>query len=170
MRRVRTIFGTVLAAGLVCALPASASAAAVTAKTTKGGSCTFETIGSRAGEAITYGGRVTACSAKFGFRTVNGQGLLYEEITGPLVDVTQSGQGLPPYERTTTYTEAHEDEPYRVRWDARVVLRTRKSVRRPKRPERWIDPGRGCRVATAEHFSDMIVCQVQEILPPVAAP
>lgn len=156
----RSILGTVLAAGLVFALPASASAAEITATTTKGGSCTMETIASRAGSSITFGGRVTACSAKFGIESAQGRGLLYEDIDAVLVDVTPSGPGNAPYEQTKTYAQGDAAEPYRVRWDVRVVLRSRTSASRPKNPERWIDPGAGCYVGTYQHNGDMLTCQV----------
>ena len=158
----RTILGSVIAAGLVCALPASASAAAITATTTKGGSCTMETIQSRAGSSITFGGRVGDCSAKFGIESAQGRGLLYEDITAFLVDITSSGPGNPPYEQTKTYTKGKADKPYRARWDVRVVLRSRTSPRRPLNPERWIDPDPECRVSTYQHNGDMLTCTIQQ--------
>ncbi len=120
-------------------------------------------LAARAGTSMTYGGRVVNCSARFGVRTVEGRGFLYEEppTDGLLVDVTQSGGGTVPYERTATYTEGEADLRYRSVWQATVVINSRRSARRPKRPEHWIDPGRLCNVYTTLHAGDTIGCKLK---------
>jgi hypothetical protein len=148
----------------LCALPASASATSLVAKTDKGGSCRFETIASRAGTALTYGGRVDDCSARFGISSAEGRGLLYEEppTNKLLVDVTQAGAENVPYERSATFNQGKANVPYRSVWQATVVIKTRKSARRPKKPEHWIDPGPNCRVYTTHHSSDTLGCRLDQ--------
>lgn len=162
MRSTRTILITVLAAGLAGVLPASALATGVTAETTKGGDCSMETISTRAGSSITFGGRVFNCSAEFGIESAQGRGLLYENVNAFIVDVTPSGPGNVPYEQTKTYTQGKAGMPYRARWDVRVVLRSRKTASKPKNPERWIDPGPGCYVGTFKHNGDMLSCTMSQ--------
>jgi hypothetical protein len=164
MRRAGFSFGMVVAAVALTALPAAASAASVVAKTDRGGSCRFETIASRAGTAITFGGRVENCSARFGIRSAVGRGLLYEEPPNDKLqrDVTAAGAGNVPYERTATYSEGEEDVEYRSVWQASVVIKSRRSARRPKNPEHWIDPGPHCFVYTTLHAGDTIGCRLNQ--------
>ena len=167
MRRAGTTFRTLFALVAICALPASASAAppsppTVVAKTDKGGSCLLETIAIRAGNALTYGGRVNDCSARYGFRSVQGRGLLYENLNALLVAVTPRGSpGLVPYENSATFT-GKAGVPYRARFDVTVVLRSRRSASRPKKPEHWIDPGKDCHVGTSKHAGDMLSCTLAQ--------
>jgi hypothetical protein len=164
MRRAGIIRVALIALVALCALPASASATTVVGKTTKGGSCRIETIASRAGTALTFGGLVDNCSARFGIRSVEGRGLLYEEPpTDKIIrDITEAGPGNAPYERTATYEEGEADVPYSATWGATVVIKTRKSPGRPKKPEQWVDPGPHCRVYTSFHSSDTLGCTIDQ--------
>jgi hypothetical protein len=163
VRRAGISFGTLFALVVLCALPGAASATTVIGKTTKGGSCRIETIASRAGTSLTYGGVVTDCSARFGVSTVEGRGLLFEEPPNDkvLVDVTQAGPGNVPYERSATFS-GKAGVPYSAVWEATVVIKTRKSPRRPKKPEHWVDPGQNCRVYTSFHSSDTLGCTIAQ--------
>ncbi len=143
-------------------IPAAASAEVKTikVKTNKKGSCELHVIGDGSEGAITYGGRVDSCSTRFGVRRAHSQSFLYEEHKKLQVDATPRQSGPVPYEQRTTY----EDEaaaPYRARFDVRVVLRGRKSMRKPRKPERWRDTSRRCRVGTTHHSGDTLFCVVQ---------
>lgn len=166
MRKAGISFGTLVALVALAAQPAAASyeAQVVVAKTDKGGSCRFEPIAGRAGTSLTYGGRVVNCSARFGVRGAEGTGLLYERPPHDkvLLDATRFGGGNVPYERTATYTEGEADVVYRSVWQATVVINSRRSARRPKRPEHWIDPGRRCNVYTTLHAGDTIGCRLNQ--------
>jgi hypothetical protein len=161
VRRASISLGTLIALALLCALPGSASAAFVVGKTNKGGSCRMETIAERAGTSITYGGRVPSCSARFGIDTVEGRGLLWEDRDKVLVDVTPARSGGVPHEVTKTFN-GKAGVPYRVSWQVTVVIHTRRNARRPRKPERWVDPGRYCRVYTTRHTGDTIGCRVDQ--------
>jgi hypothetical protein len=131
------------------------------AKTDKGGSCRIETITGRAGAAITYGGQVNDCTARFGVSSVVGRGLLFEDLNKLIVDATEAGSGDVPYERTKTFN-GKANVPYRASWGVEVVIRTRKTSRRPRRPEHWLDPGPNCRVYTTQHAGDTLGCNIHQ--------
>jgi hypothetical protein len=93
--------------------------------------------------------------------SVEGRGLLYEEFNKLLVSVTESGPGVVPYERTRTIN-GKAGVPYRAFWQVEVVIRTRKTSRRPRRPEHWVDPGPNCRVYTTQHAGDTLGCNIHQ--------
>ncbi len=145
---------------------AGAKPASQVAKTNKGGSCSLEAVAARAGGAITYGGRVTNCSTRFGIRNVGGRAILFEGInTAVLVDATPRETGGPPLEISQTY-EGEAGEQYHARFGATVVIKGGKSMRRPKRPEKWKDPGRGCRVMSTHRAGDTLGCTLAVTLTP----
>ena len=166
MRKAGITFGIIAALAALTAQPAAAGyeAQVVVAKTDKGGSCRLEPLAARAGTSLTYGGRVVNCSARFGVRGAEGTGLLYEEPPEDkmIVDAAQFGGGNVPYERTDTFTEGEPGTPYRAVWEATVVINSRRSARRPKRPEHWIDPGRLCNVYTTYHAGDTLGCRLNQ--------
>lgn len=164
MRKAGISLIVLIALAATAALPAAASAATVIAKTTKGGSCRFDTLAGRAGETLTYGGQVVDCTARFGVDGAEGTALLYDEppYMAEILDAEQFGGGNVPYQRTTTYTEGEEDVEYRAVWLASVVIKSRRSARRPKKPEKWIDPGPNCRVYTTKHSGDTVGCRLNQ--------
>ena len=164
MRKAGLSSVTLIALVAILALPSSASAATVVGKTNKGGSCRWETIAARAGTAITFGGRVFDCSARFGIRSVEGRGFLYEDPPNftEIKDLTQGGAGNAPYERSATFEDGEEDVDYASVWKAAVVIRTGKNFRKPKKPERWKDPGRHCRVYSTFRSGDTLGCQLEQ--------
>jgi hypothetical protein len=166
VRKAGISFGVLVALAALAAQPAAATyrAEVVVAKTDKGGSCRIEPIGARAGTSLTYGGRVVNCSARFGVRGAEATGLLYEEPPEDkiIVDATKFGGGNVPYERTATYTMGEAGVEYRSVWQVTVVINSRRSARRPKRPEHWIDPGRHCNVYTTYHAGDTVGCRLNQ--------
>lgn len=164
MRRAGLSSVTLIALVALLALPSSASAATVVGQTNKGGSCRWETIAARAGTAMTFGGRVFDCSARFGIRSVEGRGFLYEDPPNftEIKDITQAGAGNVPYERSATFEDGEEDVDYASVWKASVVIRAGKNFRKPKKPERWVDPGRHCRVYTTFRSGDTLGCRLQQ--------
>jgi hypothetical protein len=167
-RALRTSCAIVLLAALF--LPAAGAAArdpqGQVATTNKGGSCRLEAALSRSGGAISYGGRVHACSARFGIREVRGRALLYQGInTAETVGDSSRQQGGIPFEISQSFT-GQSDEHYESRFDVTVVINGGKSRTKPKRPEKWKDPGPGCRVMTQRRSGDTLGCTFGIEAPP----
>jgi hypothetical protein len=167
----RRLTATVVLALAVMALAPVAGARgavnpeAVVATTTKGGSCSLAAVLERAGNTLTYGGSVTSCSARFGIHNVTGRAILYEGINTALtVANTPRQHGESSLEVRATHSGKAATE-YEGRFDVTVVLNARKSPRRPKHPERWLDPGAGCRVVTSTVASDTLGCTLAKTLP-----
>ena len=158
----RTLLVTALLA-FVALFPSAAAADTIdpdgaTAKTNKGGFCRLDALLARAGGAITYGGRVSKCSARFGIRQVTGRALLYEGInTAVTVGDSSRVRGNVPFEISQGYT-GEASEFYEARFDVTVVIYGGKSKTKPKHPEKWSKAGRGCRIMTTNRSGDTLGC------------
>jgi hypothetical protein len=147
-------------------LAAPAGAMTLTAHTNRGGTCHIPTIASRSGTQISYGVNVRDCSTRFGIRYVVSLGVLYDQTDQvPFPDgyLDRKKGGL-PYTNRRTVSGTSATDPYRTRIDVSVVLRGRRNAR-TRHPERWRDPGKGCRVKTTNRNGDTLGCELGDTLP-----
>jgi hypothetical protein len=137
-----------------------------TAKTNKGGSCRLDSTALRAGGAITFGGKISRCTTRFGIRNVVARSILYEGINTALT-VADTGRvrGGIPYDLTASYEGTPEDV-YESRFDVTVVIKGGKSKTKPRKPEKWKSPSKGCRVMTTNRSGDTLGCIFGNELPP----
>jgi hypothetical protein len=137
-----------------------------TAKTNKGGFCRLDSIAARSGGAITYGGQINRCNAKFGIRSVVGRSILYEEInTARTVADTGRVRGGIPFGIEASF-EGEAEQVYEGRFDVTVVINGGKSKTKPRKPEKWKKPSKGCRVMTTRRASDTLGCIFGNEMPP----
>jgi hypothetical protein len=112
----------------------------------------------RSGGAITFGGRVPQCSARFGIKQITGRAFLYEGInTAELATVTGRIRGNVPFEIAESYT-GEPDVFYEARFDVTVVIRGGKSKTKPRHPEKWTKAGPGCEIMSSRRASDTLGC------------
>ena len=147
-------------------LAAPAAATTITAHTKRGGACHLQTIASRAGTQITYGMRVSDCSTRFGVRYVVSQGILYDETNQVpfAAGYLDRRKGDLPYTNRRSVSGTSTTHPYRTRLDVSVVLKGQRNPR-TRHPERWRNPGKGCRVKTTRHAGDTLGCELGDTLP-----
>jgi hypothetical protein len=129
-----------------------------TAQTNKGGSCNLHALLARNGAAMTFGGRVPSCSAKFGIKHVTARAFLYEGInTAEQAAVTGRVRGNVPFEIAQSFT-GQASQVYEARFDVTVVIKGGKSMTKPKRPEKWSKAGKGCEITTTNRSGDTLGC------------
>lgn len=148
----------------VLAVPASAMT--LTAYTNRNGTCHLRTTASRSGDQIAYGIKVNDCSTRFGVRYVVSLGVLYDQTAGvPVGDgYLNRKKGHLPYSNHRTVGGTDTTHAYRTRIDVSVVLKTRRDAS-TRHPERWLDPGKRCRVKTTYHNGDTLGCELGDSLP-----
>ena len=154
--------------GVVAAawLAAPASALKLTAHTNRGGTCHLHTTASRSGDQIKYGIKVNDCSTRFGVRYVVSRGALYDKTAGVPIDngFLSRKKGHLPYTNRRTVGGTQTSHAYKTKIDVSIVLKTRRD-RSTRHPERWLDPGKRCRVKTTNHNGDTLGCELNDSLP-----
>ena len=154
--------------GLVAAVLATPAAALnLTAQTNRGGRCHIYTSASRTGTVIKYGVKVNDCSTRFGVRYIVSQGALYDKTDQIRVadgDMDRK-KGHPAYSNSRRVTGTDTSHAYQTVIDLSIVLKTRRD-RSTRHPERWLDPGKRCRVTTTWHDGDTLGCTLNDNLAP----
>src|SRR5215210_7260632 len=155
-RRSRRLFLALAGVAATFAIfAASASALTLTAHTNRDGKCRLHTTASRTGAQIKYGIKVNDCSTRFGVRYVISQGALYDQTEGLVVEGGFLGRkkGDVPYTNRRGVGGTDPTHAYQTKIDVSIVLKTRRK-RSTRHPERWLDPGKRCRVTTTAHNAD----------------
>jgi hypothetical protein len=144
---------------------APAEAVSVTAHTNRGGTCHLRTHATRTGSQISYGVKVSDCSTHFGVRYVVSQGALYDQTAGTPVKsgFLKQKQARVPYVNQRTVKSTNVSHTYRTKIDVSIVLKSRRNRSTPH-PEKWLDPGKHCRVTTTKHNGDTLGCKLGDTL------
>jgi hypothetical protein len=146
-------------------LAGSASAMTVTAHTSRGGTCHLRTSAARSGDTIDYRIKVRGCSTRFGVRYVVSRGVLYDQTNRvPVANgYMKRKKGGLRYSNRRSVGATDPTHPYRTRIDVSIVLKTRRDRSTPH-PEKWLDPGKRCRVKTTERNGDTLGCELGDSL------
>jgi hypothetical protein len=94
------------------------------------------------------------------------RGALYDQTDRvPVADGYMARRrGALPYSNRRSVEGTDATHPYRTRIDLSVVLKTRRDRGTPH-PEKWLDPGKRCRVKTTSHNGDTLGCELGGSLP-----